>query len=366
LTGAPSNSYWVDARRGAAALADSLLIVADQDDLAISTVKLAAQLRVSSLVSLYKITGFTAPAVGGFRLTVINSGAAGGGTLRLMHEDTGSEEGNRLDFTPLCLPWVVLVPGAGITFEYDATTQRWRYLSGADSWLTRPPWTYGCEDSFQGGTGAGAGTCGDLGWGQSGAGTTSVPSAETDAWGARRITTAAVGAERCLTLGSSTAASASGIPGTGSLLVADYRVRMPETPTAGDDFYVLLGISDMAGGIGGTNKLNGTGTGAVFEVDRAQSTSQWMISTGSDAGLYTQTASGVNFSTSYTRLRVVWDTVDSKVFYYINGALVGTITTTLPGNTIGRNTGCFYTSRGAGTATRGPVIDHFWFREHRR
>jgi hypothetical protein len=227
------------------------------------------------------------------------------------------------------------------------------------------PYEYRLVESFCGGTAAGAATVGDLGWANTGAGTTGIPNGEADAWGIRYIRTAAVGAERGLQLGAGSGTLMNGMFSTNNVVTWYARVRFPTVPDGTNDFYFCCGISDMVGSLGGTLKLDGSATGIVFEVDRAVSTTNWLFTVGDDSAVYTKVDTGVPFDTSYVHLMFTVDTAAGFIQAYINDKHVATFTGTMPGNTYARNIGCFYTSRSVGSTARDVYLDHWEFHQRR-
>jgi hypothetical protein len=321
--------------------------------------------RCTASADTYALTGITAPSYDGQIAIVRNSGS---NPFRISGEDTNSTAANRFAL-PLPFPWVVARPGDCYVFRYDLTDARWNYVSGMEGWLKDGNYLVSdLLETFQGGTAAGSGTTGELGWTQGGTGSSGIASVETDAWGVRYLRTAAVNAERSLVLGSAFGTPFSGLFGSDSLLIGGARVKLSTAiPDATNNFYFAFGFGDLNTGSGiSPFRFRDGCSGFVFEANRVLSTTNWYTSCSDDAVNFSGGDTGVALATSYVNLMYMYDRVNSVLKAYINGTLTNTISTNLPGSSFEQNIALFYTVRVAGTATRDINIDTWYGRHFRR
>lgn len=98
---------------------------ADQDDYNPTGFARASVVRLNPSASI-NVSGLVAQPKGAIK-TLIN--VTTDFMVLLTHEDPSSAAANRLNFGS-AIPFYILMPGEAVTFYYDATTARWRFLSG--------------------------------------------------------------------------------------------------------------------------------------------------------------------------------------------------------------------------------------------
>lgn len=122
-------------------------------------------------------------------------------------------------------------------------------------------------------------------------------------------------------------------------------VQVPTLSNGTDTFTVLAGI-------GNTVTAGSQTQGIFFNYTHGTNSGKWLCNT-----IGTTADSGVTVvaGTWYT-LRILLDSTASNGYFFINGALVATITTNLPNGTFGPN---IYISKSLGTTARTFLVDYF-------
>lgn len=137
------------------------------------------------------------------------------------------------------------------------------------------------------------------------------------------------------------------VPGGGSELT-QWIVQMPNVPDGTNTYTVRIGLGDVAAAGDFTN-------GLYFEINLATSSTNWIIKSASSSTRTTTVTSKAFVNGEWDRLGITL--VSGVASYYVNGVMVGTITTNIP-----NNVAVFPVAKvekSVGTTSRSLMIDSF-------
>lgn len=127
----------------------------------------------------------------------------------------------------------------------------------------------------------------------------------------------------------------------------EWLVNIPALSDATDEYDISIGFGDLPGGVNQTD-------GVYFLYNRTASVN-WQMATAK-GNTRTETATSTAVATGWTKLKIVARGADSEADYYINGTLVGTVTTNYPSSV---QTGLFFgIHKSAGTTSRDFLVDY--------
>ena len=106
------------------------------------------------------------------------------------------------------------------------------------------------------------------------------------------------------------------------LIVVNYWIQLTQLSNSSNRFYVKLGLGDSQGESDDNNSI-------AFRYEDNVNSGNWQCLSES-GGTYTTVNTAVAADTGWHKFTIVVNTSATSIGYYINGSLVGTITTNIP------------------------------------
>ena len=292
-------------------------ITSDQNNYALGDTNYQGMYTVSCDANGRKITGI-AGGSGGRIIRILNTGTK---DLIFTNQDSASSSGNKIQM-PFDLD-MVLRPNDCWTLVYESGASCWYVSSGYEGYIEDPSFVTSQHDDFVYGTN-GNGTFGELGWSlNNNVGTCAVTADETGYFGAAKISSGTLGSGRG-ELVSNNPVNIS-LP-TGFILEATVRLPVQSATTNTTNAYTtIIGISNSMGTTGSSSSTQII----AFTYDRVgYGDHNWRAVTAGASATVTNTS--VATSSSYQRLKIVYNTAGTQAKFYINESLVATNTTNFP------------------------------------
>jgi hypothetical protein len=291
-------------------------ITSNQNDYSLGDTNFQGMYTISSDANGRTITGL-ASGSGGRVVRIMNTGSY---DIIFSNQSTSSTAANRIQM-PFDLD-MVLRPNDCWTLIYDSVSSRWFVTSGYEGYASDPDFVTEMHDDFVWGTN-GNGTFGELGWSfNNNGGTCAITADETSYVGAAKISSGSTASGRG-ELVSNNPVNMS-LP-TGLIFEATVRFPTLSDSTSGVNAYTaIVGISNSMSATGGTT----TTQSIAFTYDRVNVGTNWTCLTANASR--TATDSTVAVSTSYQRLKFVYNNAGTSCKFYINGNLVATNSATFP------------------------------------
>lgn len=292
-------------------------ITSTQNDYAPTGWATAQLVRLSSDADFDKITGFSA-GVSGEVKTLTNIGSY---CLYLAPEHTGSSAANRISYQEEVILW----PGSSCQIFYDGTSSRWRVLATPSPGYQVPRRSkYFYEPISRASTAAAMDNVTDL-FG-------SITMLEADASSTELFNAWA------MTTGATTSGGAgmymphdhTGAYVTTSHIVAKTLVKMPATlGDATNNYYYFVRIADSPSS-GFWDQNNSVGIYYRY----SDNAGKFYLRSRSSGGTNTEVDSGITVAVNTTyELQVSLNKASNEATFWIDGAVVGRITTNLPSGT---------------------------------
>lgn len=292
-------------------------ITSTQNDYAPTGWATAQLVRLSSDADFDKITGFSA-GVSGEVKTLTNIGSY---CLYLAPEHTGSSAANRISYQEEVILW----PGSSCQIFYDGTSSRWRVLATPSPGYQVPRRAkYFYEPISRASTAAAMDNVTDL-FG-------SITMSEADASSTELFNSWA------MTTGATTSGGAgmymphdhTGAYVTTSHIVAKTLVKMPATlGDATNNYYYFVRIADSPSS-GFWDQNNSVGIYYRY----SDNSGKFYLRSRSSGGTNTEVDSGITVAVNTTyELQVSLNKASNEATFWIDGAVVGRITTNLPSGT---------------------------------
>ena len=292
-------------------------ITATQNDYAPTGWADATLVRLDGNSGFQKITGFSAETSGEIK-TLANIGSY---CIYLAPEHTGSSAANRISNQEEVIIW----PGSSCQIFYDGTSSRWRILTTPSPGYRVPRKAVYYDDGF------------------ARASTASSADNAMDIWGSITVSEAdASSTEPFNSMDMNTGATASGGSGimyphdhvgayvTTSHIVAKTHIKMAATlGDATNNYYYFLRIADSP--YSGFWDQNNT-VGIYYRY--SDNSGKWFLRSRSSGGTNTEVDSGITVAvnTEY-ELQVSLNKAADEATFWIDGVVVGRITTNLPSGT---------------------------------
>jgi len=296
------------------------LLTSNQNDYVISNPNFEAFCNLSSNANGRTITGIHGGSPGRI-IRLYNSGSY---DIILQHQNSSSYAHNRIQM-PFDLD-MVLRPNDCWTLVYNPSISKWVVASGYEGYISDPSFVSIFRDDFVLGTN-GNGTFGELGWSfNNNGGTPNISADETGYIGNCRISSGTTASGRGELVLNNPVNMA--MP-TGMILEGTIRMSAVtglSASVAGVTAYsVIFGISNS---MGATGVVGGLSQCMCFCYDRVGVNANWQcVSAGTSR---TTTDSTVAVSTSYQRLKIVFNAAGTEAKYYINDVLYATHTSNFP------------------------------------
>jgi len=141
----------------------------------------------------------------------------------------------------------------------------------------------------------------------------------------------------------------------GGVATFELLVYIPTLSDAAQEFILRLGFGDI---VAGTDNVDGV----YFEYNRLTSVN-WLMKTANNSTRTTTASSTAVVAGAWVKLKAVVNANGTNVDYYVNGALIGSVTTNIP-ITVARVCGPnLAIVKSAGTTARTMLVDYFGFQQ---
>jgi hypothetical protein len=141
----------------------------------------------------------------------------------------------------------------------------------------------------------------------------------------------------------------------GGVATFEMLINIPTLSTVTEEYILRLGFGDV---VAGTDNVDGV----YFEYNRLTSVN-WLMKTANNSTRTTTTSATAVAAGAWLKLKAVINDNGTNVDYYVNGALIGSVTTNIPITVARVCAPTLAMVKSAGTTARTMLIDYFWFQQ---